>query len=233
MNDDSPFNIVMPKIWQPWRCDDLIRLGKDNDGGYLVSRSDVMATKKLVSFGIGCDWIFEQQFLEIAGCTLDAFDEKIPPQCRTELGEFFQGSKRFRETKIGHSRDESVVSVHQCCDDKDIFLKCDIEGGEYQILDDILGLGDIWTGMIFEIHHIDQWNKYNAITGFIAKLPLKLLHIHVNNWGYSKTAEGNVPWVMELTFGRGSGTRWDPDYSLPHALDQTNNPKDGEFFISF
>lgn len=229
----SPFDVVMPKIWQPWRCDDLIRLGKDNDGGYLVSRTDVMATKKLISFGIGCDWIFEQQFIELAQCPLSAYDEKIPPQCHAELTDWFQGHKQFQEVAVCGSSQNTGISLQQCCQGQDIFLKCDIEGGEYAIIDDILAMGDIWTGMAIEIHHIDNWDNYNAITGLIAKIPLKLLHVHANNWGYSKTSGAHVPWVLELTFGHGGGTRWDPDYCLPHMLDMPNNPKDQEFSIKF
>jgi hypothetical protein len=29
-------DITLPKIFEPFYCADLIRLGKDNDGGYLV-----------------------------------------------------------------------------------------------------------------------------------------------------------------------------------------------------
>ena len=30
-------NVTLPKILQPYSCADLIRVGKDNDGGYLVA----------------------------------------------------------------------------------------------------------------------------------------------------------------------------------------------------
>ena len=228
------FYIKLPKLWQPWRCQDLVRLGKRNDGGYLVSRSDIASTKKLVSFGIGCDWIFEQQFTEIAACPLAAFDEKIPPQCHSELTEWFKSSNRqFTETRITASSSGSGTSVQQCCDGSDIFLKCDIEGGEYEIFTDILNLGDIWSGMVLEVHNIHEWSYYDAVVNFLSKVPLKLVHLHVNNWGYFFSDTSHVPSVLEITLSRHGATHYDPSLTLPHPLDMPNNADDGEFFITF
>jgi hypothetical protein len=46
--------------WRPVAVDDLIRLGRDNDGGYVVSRASVTAATTLVAMGINDDWSFEQ-----------------------------------------------------------------------------------------------------------------------------------------------------------------------------
>jgi hypothetical protein len=165
---------------------------------------------------------------------LSAYDERIPDQCQQELHDFFKGSRRtFTETKIVGSSQGLGTTVLQACQGRDIFLKCDIEGGEYDILDDLLALGDIWTGMVIEIHDIDDWNKYNLITGFLSKLPLKLLHLHANNWSYWKTDPVYTPSVFELTLGRGQDCVYDPNLSLPRPLDQPNNPDDGDFIIRF
>ena len=43
---------VLSSALNPNFCDDIIRLGRKNDGGYLVSESDVTASDKLLSFGI-------------------------------------------------------------------------------------------------------------------------------------------------------------------------------------
>jgi hypothetical protein len=234
MDAPNPFNVTMPKIWQPWSCPDLIRLGKDNDGGYLVSQNDIMSTQRLVSFGIGCDWIFEQQFTDLAQCPLNAFDERIPDQCEQGLRDFFNCDRKvFKETRIVGSDKLFGTTVAQTCQGQDIFLKCDIEGGEYEILNDLLAMGDIWTGMVIEIHDIDDWNKYNLITGFLSKISLKLLHIHANNWSYWKTDPVYTPTVFELTLGRGKDCVYDPNLSLPQLLDQPNNVGDSDFSIRF
>ena len=41
---------------------DLIRLGKNNDGGYLVSEKDIKHTKNLISLGVSFDISFEKDF---------------------------------------------------------------------------------------------------------------------------------------------------------------------------
>ena len=41
---------------------DLIRLGKNNDGGYLVSEEDIKHTKNLISLGVSFDISFEKDF---------------------------------------------------------------------------------------------------------------------------------------------------------------------------
>jgi hypothetical protein len=49
--------------YQPAEVDDLVRLGCDSDGGYVVSRRCVDRTKALLTFGIGENWSFERQFV--------------------------------------------------------------------------------------------------------------------------------------------------------------------------
>ena len=39
---------------------DLIRLGKNNDGGYLIERESVKSVNSLISMGISTDWSFEK-----------------------------------------------------------------------------------------------------------------------------------------------------------------------------
>jgi len=58
----------------PFHCDDLVRVGKDNDGGYLVNEKDILKTDKLISFGIGEDISFEEQFCHIKNIPVVAYD---------------------------------------------------------------------------------------------------------------------------------------------------------------
>ena len=41
--------MTFPKNFKPTKKFDLIRLGKDNDGGYLVGKKTILKTKFLVS----------------------------------------------------------------------------------------------------------------------------------------------------------------------------------------
>ena len=48
--------------WRPVAVDDLIRVGRAHDGGYVVSRRCVDASRVLVGMGINDDWSFEEDF---------------------------------------------------------------------------------------------------------------------------------------------------------------------------
>jgi hypothetical protein len=48
--------------WRPIKLDDLVRLGRSEDGGYLVPRRCIEATRVVVGMGIFDDWSFEAAF---------------------------------------------------------------------------------------------------------------------------------------------------------------------------
>ena len=76
-----------------------------------------------------------------------------------------------------------------------ILIKCDIEGGEYRLLDDLLRYNQLLTGLIIEFHDLDI--MMDKVTQFISDFPLKLVAVNVNNYGPMKN---NTPTVIECTF---------------------------------
>ncbi len=54
--------IKLPIFLKPKKEYNLIRLGKNNDGGYLVSENSIKNSNKLISMGIKNDWSFERDF---------------------------------------------------------------------------------------------------------------------------------------------------------------------------
>ena len=56
--------MYLPKLFKPDKEYRLIRLGKKNDGGYLVGIQTVNASTHLISLGIRDDWSFEKDFLK-------------------------------------------------------------------------------------------------------------------------------------------------------------------------
>ena len=52
------------KFLKPYLCKDLKRLGRNQDGGYVVSLNSVINSNYLISFGLGLDWSFELDYLE-------------------------------------------------------------------------------------------------------------------------------------------------------------------------
>ena len=53
---------MLPKELKPKYCYNLLRLGKNNDGGYLVEKESLLNCESLISCGISLDWSFEKDF---------------------------------------------------------------------------------------------------------------------------------------------------------------------------
>ena len=63
---------MLPKNFKPDGLYDLIRLGSDHDGGYLVDPSSIEESKALLALGIGKNWSFEKDFLNKKTVRLNA-----------------------------------------------------------------------------------------------------------------------------------------------------------------
>ena len=62
-----------------------------------------------------------------------------------------------------------------------IFFQIDIEGGEYDILIELIKYQNSISGLVIEFHNIDQ--HIEEISEFIKKFKLNLIHNHINNIG--------------------------------------------------
>jgi hypothetical protein len=54
-----PLNKLLKPIFET----DLIRIGGNNDGGYLIGKKSLINTKVLLSIGIANNWSFEKDFI--------------------------------------------------------------------------------------------------------------------------------------------------------------------------
>ena len=57
--------MAFPYFLKPQKTYALTRIGRDNDGGYLVGSNSIKRTKNLISLGIHDDWSFEKKFTEL------------------------------------------------------------------------------------------------------------------------------------------------------------------------
>ena len=69
--------INLPNYLNPYKNDNLIRLGKDYDGGYLVDKKSVLSTDVLIAIGISYDWSFERDFFKFNKCKISAYDGSV------------------------------------------------------------------------------------------------------------------------------------------------------------
>ena len=68
---------MLPTKFKPKGTFNLIRLGKDNDGGYLVEKNSINGSKSLIAMGIGKDWSFEKDFLDNVKKKGEYFDQGL------------------------------------------------------------------------------------------------------------------------------------------------------------
>lgn len=221
-------DILLPKIFEPFYCEDIIRLGKDHDGGYLVNREDVLKTTRLLSLGVGNDISFEEDFIKLNDCPIDAYDGTIDKNVS-----FFSGANRnLHLENIGHGIGTTKLSHILSEEDRNVFLKCDIEGSEYEILNELIMHSHKFSGMVIEFHDIYESPLYNAISNFMSKIDLKLVHTHMNNHSYAESPTGYLPGCIELSFTSSKNIAL-AGVSLPHKLDMPNLSTRDDFRITF
>ena len=172
----------LPKFFKFKQCEDLLRIGSENDGGYLITESDLKKTDALLSFGIEANWEFEEDFFKNNKVPIYAYDassnflififKAIISLSRFEFKKFFfflfgyikfkkffSGIKYFYPKYIGLDNNKKYISLHDVISKKNYsnyFIKMDIEGGEYQCLDDLIKYQDLICGMVIELHDVDS-----------------------------------------------------------------------------
>ena len=240
----------LPSLLKPKKTYKLERVGRDNDGGYLVGANSIKGAKNLVSFGIHDDWSFEKKFSELnSDVRVFCYDDQTSVKFLIKkilnnlffflfnlelrklktsiikLFEFMQISKKIKFTKQRINYDDLGKITHNL---EKIFLKIDIEGSEYRIFEDLLKIQDKIVGLVIEFHDIDL--HMDKIINFINTTKLKLIHIHPNNY-CSLDRFGN-PTTVEVSFENNPIVVKDL-FTIPHDLDQNCNPKGPNLNISF
>jgi hypothetical protein len=227
-----------PLIWK--------RVGKTNDGGYVVPMCALEKCDILLGYGISDDISFEQDFIKYTGKTAIGFD------CTTKLESPQQKLTIVKECVVSNPEQSSLQPASTFSDhiqryqleNKKIFIKMDIEGGEYEVYRDLLKYASQITGIVLEVH-IEEKNKKNIpdlvrlIKAF--EKDFYLVHLHMNN--YSKVMDldfpvfkGGLSHAFELTFihkNMVSDAKLKNEFKGPTPLDQTNIPNgnDIEFVV--
>lgn len=178
----------------PVAVPDLVRLGQLMDGGYMVTQTAMDRSQALLSFGLGEDFSFDQDWrrhkpadpihMYDASVTRDDLKVRYNASVRGHLDlklmydQFFQGNAIHYKEYI--TPDNFVQALDRTGVDQ-VFIKMDIEGGEYGLIDAIAKHKDRITGIAMEWHGcganserwqsaVEQWQEHYAI-----------VHVHGNN----------------------------------------------------
>ena len=209
---------------------ELIRVGGDGDGGYLIP-NDLEGIEYCFSPGVSAVADFENQLADLRiKSFLADYSVARPPVMRPEFvfDKKFLGAADRDPYLTMASWKEKYLSDYSC----DLLLQMDIEGFEYEV---ILNTPDALLNqfriMVIEFHDLEKlFDPFGlrVLSSCFEKLMqfFYVVHLHPNNY-YRSVRRGGVeiPRLMEVTFlnkKRVSITK--PQLSFPHKLDRDNMP---------
>jgi hypothetical protein len=207
-----------------------IRLGKDDDGGYIIADIPDIKYQILLSGGILDDISFETDFVNKYDTHCITFDGSIDtiPGESTKI--------EFVKKNIGSDNSDIVTNLHDIIAvNENIFVKMDIEGGEIPWIKSLSDMQlNTFDQIVMEFHYpftdneieiFDKLNKNHY-----------LIHFHGNNCcGVINHMGVEIPNVFECTYLHKKFFATPPALntaSIPSPLDMknTSNP---EIYIDY
>lgn len=212
-----------------------LRLGKNNDGGYILVDLPGVNYTTFISGGIANDISFEVAFItKYPNVKTYAFDGTIDalPQMTTNTIQFIKKNIGF-ETNAQETNIHDIIDAHNS---DSIFVKMDIEGGEIPW---IKSLNDQqmnkFEQIVMEFHSPFSDNEIDVFAK-LNKFHI-LVHFHGNNCGGTRVHQGIVmPNVFECTYLHKKYFFRPPRYNsvkIPSSLDMRNSEAEDEIFIDY
>ncbi len=215
------------ELIRPVITEDLIRLGNNQDGGYVVNKAAIV-DHPLISFGVSVDWSFEEDFFNLTNNKIDMYDGSVsllkfrntflnslintlsfPFIVKSIIKKnyfkeyvknlkkqykIYNGFKVFVDYKkinfnckfVSSYRNQNTITLTDILSDYKLhnksFLKIDIEGHEYRLIDEILNYNNHISGMVIEFHNLDI--MFDVFSEQIEKLKkyFYITHVHANNY---------------------------------------------------
>lgn len=195
------------------------RIGRDNDGGYLIV-DNKFNTSTILGYGVNDDASFENQLTEHFGINAYVFDHTIekPPELGPRVKYVKEGISDCDEDQLKSLKYH--VDKYVPNDGSYYILKMDVEGAEWKSLKnaDLSRVSQI----ILEMHTMDK-----ADFDLIKKInrDFYLVSIHGNNYGKYVTAKGKkFPDVIECVWVRKEFIKNPISYDGVHELNMPCNP---------
>lgn len=213
------------------RKKELIRIGRDNDGGYVMLK-DFSPNTHAYSFGIADDVSWDAAIAEM-GLKVYMYDHTIGNSPRNfKNGTFYSIGISGKD-----SADGNVLSIRTILEKsgdiqkKDLLLKMDVEGAEWEfILETPSCILENFAQMTFEFHGLLNKNKQELVIEALAKLNKthQVIWVHGNNAKHAYNAKGLIlPYLLEATYVSKKKYEFDDyeSYIVPGRLDMPNIPR--------
>lgn len=232
LTDKGTLQSLVRKLFPISPGKELIRLGPEGDGGYLVP-DDLAGIEACFSPGVGLISGFEKDCAAL-GMKVFLADRSIEQP--TESHDLFYFTKKY----IGATTSDEFMTVDDWVtsslpgSNADLILQIDIEGYEYETF---LSMSDTlirrFRIIVAEFHYLEQlwnWPFFRLASRTFEKVlqTHTCIHIHPNNNKSLLNKGGlSIPPVAEFTFFRNDRI-CNPSYAnvFPHPLDfdNTNYP---------
>jgi hypothetical protein len=229
---------------------EMIRLGNNTDGGYVIPKIALEKSDALLSFGLGENWTFDEDWHKLKPTDqIHLYDgEKTkmtfpkpenvwnrfePIDLIKAYEDFWVGNRRHWVENVGTQRGwTTFYQAMARLNSANVFLKMDIEGGEYPMLPEMLGNAKYITGIAAELHAVN--GNRAAFENFVRAMltEYEVVHVHANvtlPFGPEGLTEG-----LEVVFLRKdlcNSTK--KRYNTYHALDFSNFINFPDFEYSF
>jgi hypothetical protein len=240
----NPGFINAPKI----DLNHVIRIGSIRDGGYYVTKRLIEDSDFLISGGISYNVEFEKDFKEINPlCKIILIDGSFIMLTYLLRPFYWFFFKRSYVKKIGGLIDMLILKSQTIFikkflgtyngitltnvfttyidNDKNGYLKLDIEGSEYELLEEVLLFKNQIIGLSIEFHDVP--NHIHEINTFIGNLEMDMIGFNINDTG--GLSDSKIPNTIELSFANRK-------YTEPNHYDIVSgkifsNEFDNELFI--
>lgn len=219
------------------------RLGALQDGGYVMPVSVLEKCDALFTYGVGGDTSYEEDFYKHYKKPVWLFDHTLPEApYKPHVCHHNEDIKFFREG-LGAEPGCRDFLAHYAEIQKtgEVFLKIDIEGGEYDYLlsVDMEALGRVCAGINLEFHWLHEEPRQVKMIEIMKRLNKYFVmnHIHANNWVTMFPLEGRmIPIVLEMSFiNKRHVESFEPSllqYPIP-GLDWPNKPDSPDHQLTF
>jgi len=221
-----------PSVLTVYKCPfKKLRLGKNYDGGYIITEIPNINYSLLLAGGISDDISFEEDFInKYPGVLTYAYDgtiDKLPT---------LNNNITFIKKNIGFENNNNVTNMHDIINaNENIFIKMDIEGGEIPWIKSLSNEQmNKFEQIVMEFHfpftdkEIEVFDKINKNH--------YLIHFHGNNCCGTRNHNGVIiPNVFECTYLHKKYFTNSPELNkdvIPGFLDMKNT-NNAEIYINY